>query len=44
MRISHDAMYEALFVEERGALGRELPNPIQAGASTALTVRRARRP
>jgi IS30 family transposase len=41
MRISHEAIYQALYVQERGALKRELIACLRTGR--ALRVPRARR-
>lgn len=41
MRISHEAIYQALFIQERGALQRELTACLRSGRS--LRVPRARR-
>ena len=40
MRISHEAIYRALYVQGRGALRRELPACLRTGR--ALRVPRAR--
>ena len=41
MRISHEAIYQALYIEGRGALRRELTANLRTGR--ALRVPRARR-
>ena len=41
MRISHEAIYQALFIEGRGALARELVTCLRTGR--ALRVPRARK-
>jgi IS30 family transposase len=43
MRISHEALYQALFVQGRGALGRELTACLRTGRALRVPRARARR-